>query len=211
MAKNFYAVKNGRVPGIYTSWNECRAQVIGCAGAVYKGFETRAEAESFMGIEVSAPQSSSDCGAPSPEEGCAIAYVDGSFRESAGRFSYGIVMFINGGAETLELHFSKGFTNPELLEMRNVSGEIMGAAEAMRQTKERGLKKVTIYHDYEGVAKWCQGLWKANKPWVQKYKAFYDEMSRYIRIDFVKVKGHSDNKYNDLADELAKKGLEDEI
>ncbi len=46
MAKSkFYVVWHGVTPGIYTSWDECKAQVYGCEGAIYKGFSTREEAE----------------------------------------------------------------------------------------------------------------------------------------------------------------------
>ena len=36
--KKYYAVKKGKSPGIYDSWNKCKAQVDGVPGAVYKGF-----------------------------------------------------------------------------------------------------------------------------------------------------------------------------
>ena len=45
---NFYAVKNGKNPGIYKTWDECRAQVEGFSGALYKGFTTRTEAERYL-------------------------------------------------------------------------------------------------------------------------------------------------------------------
>ena len=48
MAGKFYAVKKGKVPGIYTSWDACKSMVHGFPGAVYKGFATRAEAEQFL-------------------------------------------------------------------------------------------------------------------------------------------------------------------
>ena len=38
MAGKFYAVKKGKVPGIYTSWDACKSMVHGFPGAVYKGF-----------------------------------------------------------------------------------------------------------------------------------------------------------------------------
>ena len=38
-------------------------------------------------------------------------------------------------------------------------------------------------------------------------KAFFDEASKQIEIKFVKVAGHSNNKYNDMADRLAKDAL----
>ena len=44
--KNYYAVKQGKVPGIYRTWDACKAQVHGYPGAIYKGFE-RLEAVSY--------------------------------------------------------------------------------------------------------------------------------------------------------------------
>lgn len=41
----YYVVWSGAKPGIYDSWETCEAQVKGQAGAKYKGFATRAEAE----------------------------------------------------------------------------------------------------------------------------------------------------------------------
>ena len=43
--KNFYVVWNGITPGVYSAWNECKAQVDGYDGAIYKSFPTREEAE----------------------------------------------------------------------------------------------------------------------------------------------------------------------
>lgn len=225
MKKKYYAVKKGLTPGIYTDWDSCKIQVNGFPGAEYKGFTTEAEAISYMGdgwigdlqertdiqsFSTDPADVSYDPDIPSPDPGCAIAYVDGSFMESAGKVSYGIVMFITRDDGTRdELQLGKAFTNPELLEMRNVSGEIIGAAEAMKRARQMGLKEITIYHDYEGIAKWCLGEWKTNKPWVIKYKAFYDDISQYISVKYVKVKGHSNDRFNDMADELAKKAIED--
>jgi len=45
----YYAVQKGKKPGVYNSWDECKAQVTGFSGAVYKKFSTRAEAEAFAG------------------------------------------------------------------------------------------------------------------------------------------------------------------
>ena len=39
--KKFYAVQNGRVPGVYLTWDECKKQVDGYSGASYKSFPTR--------------------------------------------------------------------------------------------------------------------------------------------------------------------------
>lgn len=47
MAKKYYAVRKGRIPGIYTDWNSAKAQVDGVANE-YKGFQTREEAVAYL-------------------------------------------------------------------------------------------------------------------------------------------------------------------
>ena len=46
--KFYYAVQKGRHPGVYENWSDCQREVIGAAGAVFKKFKTRAEAEAFV-------------------------------------------------------------------------------------------------------------------------------------------------------------------
>ncbi len=137
----------------------------------------------------------------------ATAYVDGSFNVKTGQFGYGILFLTgellpDGGERIIEL--SKAFYDPELSEMRNVAGEIMGAAQAMKSARGAGINSITICHDYEGIAKWCTGEWKAKKKWTKKYKAFYDEISKDVDVTFRKVTAHSGDIYNDRADRLAK-------
>lgn len=49
MAKSkFFVVWEGKEPGIYRSWEECKRQIHGYAGALYKGFATEAEAREAM-------------------------------------------------------------------------------------------------------------------------------------------------------------------
>ncbi|OON85483.1 hypothetical protein BXO88_11815 [Oribacterium sp. C9] len=45
----YYAVQRGKNPGVYSNWNDCKAQVTGFSGAVYKKFSTLEEAEAFAG------------------------------------------------------------------------------------------------------------------------------------------------------------------
>lgn len=194
MAKKFYAVKKGITPGIYETWEACRLQIHGFSGAVYKGFDTEEEAQLFLNIDDKKAGS---------EDGETVAYVDGSYDINTKSFSYGIVLFHDGQ----ELHFSKKCDDRDLAEMRNVAGEIKGSEAAIRYCLERNISEITIYHDYEGIAKWCTGEWRARKPGTMAYADFYREASAKICIKFRKVKGHSGNKYNELADRLAKDAL----
>ncbi|WFC95519.1 ribonuclease H [Malassezia brasiliensis] len=47
----FYAVRVGRRPGVYETWEQCRAQVERYQGSRYKAFPTRAEAHAFVAGE----------------------------------------------------------------------------------------------------------------------------------------------------------------
>ena len=231
MASKFYAVKQGKIPGIYRSWADCSAQVQGFSGAIYKSFPTLEEAEAFMGnagasvnkarktavgnrvntansvsskeehIENNVPDMNDILKNPDKEE--AVAYVDGSYYHPTKEFSLGAVIAYKGE----EHHFSEKFADPELASMRNVAGEIKGAECAMQFAIDHGCSNLYIYHDYEGIARWCLGEWKANKEGTKAYKAFYENASQKVKIHFVKVKGHSNDTYNDLADELAKQAL----
>lgn len=44
----YYVVHKGRVPGIYTSWNDCKKQVDKFEGAIFKKFSNKSEAELFL-------------------------------------------------------------------------------------------------------------------------------------------------------------------
>ena len=72
---------------------------------------------------------------------------------------------------------------------------------------KNGINKVEIYHDYEGIGAWADRHWKANNPLTQGYRDFVAEARQTMEISFVKVKAHSGNKYNEIADKLAKEAL----
>ena len=195
MAKKFYAVKIGKTPGVYETWAECQNQINGFSGAVYKGFLTKEDAMAFVDGNNGRQETN--------EETQAVAYVDGSYDSATNAFSYGMVFFYNGQ----EMHFSKKIIDNSLAEMNNVAGEIKGAEAAMQYCLDNNITNVTIYHDYEGIAKWCNGDWKAKKAGTIAYANFYKEISSKVYVQFVKVKGHSGDYYNELADKLAKEAL----
>ena len=162
-----------------------------------------AEAESFMGGVTQATKPQEAVVPTKTSQNTAVAYVDGSYNIHTKEFSCGAVLFYHGEKK----QFSKKYNDKEMAEMRNVAGEIMGAVVVLRYCIEQKIPEIVIYHDYEGVAKWPQKIWKANKKGTQSYVQFFDKVKRHIKIDFVKVKGHSGDEYNDEADILAKKAL----
>lgn len=210
--KKYYAVRKGRVPGIYENWDACKKQVMGFSGASYKSFATREEAEAFMGSGIAVSKEDKEGTGQSIQQAggtgqtdaeTMTAYVDGSYNVKTREFSYGMVILFQGE----EKCFSGKVDSRDLAAMRNVAGEIKGAEAAMRYALSQGVKKLLIYHDYEGIAKWCTGEWKANKEGTKAYQEFYHSLAGKLTVEFVKVKGHSNDKYNDLADALAKREI----
>jgi ribonuclease HII/viroplasmin and RNaseH domain-containing protein len=199
--KKVYAVRKGRATGLFMTWDDCKAQVDGFAGAEYKSFADPAEAMEYLGLSEKPADT-----AEFPEG--VVAYVDGSYDAASGRFSCGVVIIetdSSGKSETTEL--KSAFDDAEAAAQRNVAGEIMGSKLAIDWCLSNGVKSVEIYHDYEGIGAWADKRWKANNPLTQGYRDYVAEARKSIEIKFVKVKGHSGNKYNDMADKLAKEAL----
>ena len=196
MAKKYYAVRKGKTTGIFESWDECRESVSGFSGAEYKGFLSVDDALAYLdGREKESIDRVRD--------DAAVAYVDGSYDAKTGLFSFGAVIFF----EDKETNMSRAFEDAELSLMRNVAGEIKGAVAAMEYCIQNGIKKLDLYYDYQGIESWCTGAWKTNKTGTVEYKRFYDSIKSELDVRFVKVKGHSGDKYNDKADSLAKSAL----
>ncbi len=51
--KKYYVVWSGNQPGVYDTWEDCKAQVHGVKGAVYKSFKTKDEADSAFSDDAS--------------------------------------------------------------------------------------------------------------------------------------------------------------
>ena len=133
----------------------------------------------------------------------AVAYVDGSYQHALGKFSCGVVLFLDGK----ELNLAEEYSDPDLVSMRNVAGEIKGAELAMAYCLTHDIPELAIYHDYQGIASWCTREWQAKKQGTIDYRNFYDLASAKVAIRFCKVKGHTGVTYNEKADQLAKQAL----
>ena len=222
MAKKYYTVKVGANTGIFETWEECKDSVDGYPGALYKSFKNISDAYAYLGFDgeqlsiftlesfnepspkAIPKQDTLDTDKPFSTDTKAVAYVDGSYNVETCVFGYGVVMFHNGE----EIHISDASDDKEMASMRNVAGEIYGSMAAMKYAVEHNIKNLSIYYDYMGIAKWCTGEWKTNKPGTIAYKKYYDKIKRKVNITFYKVKGHSGDKYNNLVDKLAKKACD---
>ena len=187
----YYAVRVGRNPGIYHTWDECKRETVGFKGASFKKFSTLEDAKAFINEKEEKKKESA-------EKDELLVYVDGSYRNKDKSHSYGVYMF----NDEEEYTYSKRFFKDS--EMRNVSGEIKGAMRAMEEAAKLGKKKIYLHYDYEGIRSWALGFWKTNKEGTINYKKFYDSIKDKLEVKFIKVEAHTGVEYNELVDKLAK-------
>jgi len=190
----YYAVKVGKTPGVYDSWDACSKEVVGFSGAIYKSFSTREEAIAFVtGNEVKTEEIFD----------IPTAYVDGSFNVLTNEYSFGALLFFNNEKKT----FKKKFSADEFSTYRNVAGEVRGASFIIFYAINHNIKELDLYYDYQGIESWYTGAWKANNELTKKYQEFGKEANSKIKVNFHKVKSHTGIKYNEEVDLLAKSAL----
>lgn len=211
--KKVYAVRKGKKTGLFYSWEECKASIDGVSGAVYKGFLTEEEAKEYLAGEEGfrkceeTGSEGKECSVLEkeiPKPGQIVAYVDGSFEVSLGRYAYGCVILTPDGEIIRE---SGSGNNPESAALRNVTGEMLGAMYAVQWCIRNGYQEVDIRYDYMGIEMWATGGWKAKNPLTQKYAEYMQRQAQKIKITFQKIAAHTGNKYNEEADQLAKAAL----
>lgn len=215
MAK-FYAVRKGLNTGIYTNWNEVEKNVKGFPGAEYKKFSTLKEACEFMESTASAEkikESAKEKAKTETEEEIIadlfkkyktdlIAFVDGSYNAEKNLAGSGVVI-LNQYGVLLKKSILHADASDDALAMRNVYGEIK-AAEYAATYATTPMQSITIFHDYEGIAKWVTDEWKAKKTETKTYQNVMKNCQKVVTVNFVKVPAHAGVYFNEVADKLAK-------
>lgn len=136
-----------------------------------------------------------------------VEYANG-FSNGATGTSFGIVVLENG---TITKLGSKSF-NDSLNNKLNVIGEIRGVLSALKYANKIGAKSVKICFDYIGVALWVGDFhgvrqWQSKQPMTKEYVKAFNQLTKDLKVEFVKVPAHSNVKYNELADKLAKEAF----
>lgn len=188
----YYAVLINDEKKIFTDWLECKDFIKGKKGVQFKSFSTLEEAHCFLDQKEQTINSTGPC-----------AYIDGSYDRATEAYSFGGVLII----DQQQFQFKKKYEKDEFSSSRNVAGEIKGAGYLIQYAINHGIKELDIYYDYAGIEKWFTGEWKANSLIARKYVSFKEQIKNQIIIHFHKVKSHTNNQYNDLADQLAKEAL----
>ncbi|MBU0673432.1 MAG: ribonuclease HI [Proteobacteria bacterium] len=212
---HWYGVAKGRTPGIYSNWPETQAQVKGFAGAVFKGFVDRGEAEAWLknpvlkrrapGLNGTGNDQSPPVPAIEPHPDEITIYTDGGSINNPGPGGYGVVMIYDGVRRELTGGFRRT-TNNRM--------ELMGCIAALRELPVRN-RRISLFSDssyvVNGVTKgWARGWqrrgWRKADGQPALNADLWAELLELIAqldIGFNWVRGHSGNPLNERCDELA--------
>ncbi|MFT3844788.1 MAG: ribonuclease H family protein [Lacibacter sp.] len=179
MSKNqpkYYVVWKGKEPGIYTSWNDCKQQVEGFAGAAYKSFPTMMEAELaykehfakhiYKKDKEVAAKDLSVVGNPIHES----IVVDAAWNSVGKDMEYKGILY----KTNTRIFHSGPYANGT-----NNIGEFLAIVHALGYCKKHGLDKMPIYSDSRNAIGWVKAKkCKTNLEDSAKTKHIFDLIQR---------------------------------
>lgn len=237
MPAKFYVVWIGRAPGVYTDWPSCQAQVSGVAGARYKSFKTRAEADAaYAGGPNSAAATqggSKSAGRSKPSGGRGLKthtqddiqamdapvtiFTDGGCEPNPGEAASGLAVYRDGVLAELwyGLYQPRGTNN---------TAELNALHQALRMAEralDGGAAAVVVCSDstyaIQCITRWAFGWarqgWRKkdgeikNLALIQTMFALYSRVRD--RVQVLHVNGHAGVEGNELADRMSIHGIEE--
>jgi len=230
MAIKFYVVWQGRQTGIFTDWNTCKKHVDQFAGAKYKSFKTRAEAEAaFHGK----PATGATQKTPHAKKASANTvktytateisampidtkiFTDGACVPNPGKAGTGIALYRNNIIDELwyGLYNANGTNN---------TAELNGLHQALilAQKEIDNAKTIAIFCDSkysiqcitQWAVNWEKKGWKKNGGEIKNLDLIKEIFSLYQslkdKIKILHVNGHVGVEGNELADRMSMVAIE---
>lgn len=134
-------------------------------------------------------------------------YVDGTYRNNQQAGGY---VVLQDDKPTLARRII--IENEKFSKHNNVTGELYATLFAILDVincykdSDIVLNSITVFHDYNGISKFANGEWMPNTTLTKRYAIMIHSMREAFKdldIRFSKVKAHSGDFWNTIADELA--------
>eukprot|EP00924_Labyrinthula_sp_SR-Ha-C_P010943 snap_masked-scaffold_33-processed-gene-0.39-mRNA-1 protein AED:0.39 eAED:0.39 QI:0/-1/0/1/-1/1/1/0/246 len=234
--KSYYAVAKGRIPGIYFSWDHCKQQVDKFPGAKYKKFSDLTSANNFIELSSSSQPLSLKRKLPKSNKSSNIKtgrkvenysytfYTDGSCLKNRGTqyiiqpAGWGFVL-LDSYRNVLSEQFGKVLVHGDLETTfgakvtSNNTGELLAIGKSLQHVLQSttfdSAESILFKSDSKYAMKAVLGEQNGvkNRELIDHVRSLLSKVTeKNIKVDFDFVKGHSFDKFNDMADELAKKG-----
>jgi ribonuclease HI len=227
VAQKFYVVWAGRQTGVFTDWDTARSQVDKFAGARFKSFPTRAEAErafkagqpaSVRG-RASAKQSAARVPASADAATFAVQiYCDGACEPNPGNAGSGLAVYRGGSA--VQLWY--GLYNPS---GTNNTAELHALHQALLFAEEAILAGETVQvlsdstYSINCITAWAVGWekkrWRKAGGEIRNLEIIQAAFSLYNRlkprIQLTHVSAHIGTEGNELADRMAMLAVESKV
>lgn len=140
------------------------------------------------------------------------AYTDGACSGNPGPGGWaGVILFPEGNQEIVGSEINT--TNNRM--------ELRGVVEILKLALDLGYERIAVYTDSayvvnaikkEWLKKWRHNGWKTIGMQDVKNRDLWEKlhelMKQFSSADVIKVKGHSDNEWNNRCDKLARKEVE---
>ena len=148
--QKYYVVWQGHTPGIYSSWEQCHAQVKNYPNAIYKSFNTKEEAEeAYFG------------GVPSPAKRFAITpKVPKTLKQGFVTNSISVDAACSGNPGVMEYRGVWTDDKTEIFHLgpfkqgTNNIGEFLAIVHALALLSKKGDDKTLIYSDSKTAISW---------------------------------------------------------
>lgn len=212
----FYAVKVGRITGIYYNWDDCKKQVEGYPGAVYKSFTDEKSAKDFLAGKITAAPVQTMPKTDAVDADVTV-YTDGGSRNT-GNVKGGQVKVTDKAAWAYLIKYQNHEVKGSAGEYgaTNNKMEITALIEAMKKLRALHLNDADILFVLDSKyvldainQKWIYGWAKrgfTRKEGELKNKELWQEVYRLLpqfkNAQFTWTKGHADNSGNVFVDGL---------
>jgi ribonuclease HI len=135
----------------------------------------------------------------------ACLYVDGSYNIKNNKIGYGGVLIDSERRGSKAWKFSNWEYDEEGTNfLKNIYGELRATIMGLELVSSKGYEEVNLYYDYLGIEKYGNMEWSTDLEFISLYTNRMRQLKSKIRINFIKVTSHTGNKYNELADKIAK-------
>ncbi|KAI5294454.1 hypothetical protein KEM52_003989 [Ascosphaera acerosa] len=234
----YYVVKSGFVPGIYYSWSDCQAQVLGHDDPLFRAFGSLGEADAYM--RAPNPKSSSTAGPQTAYYAVQQGRVPGVYsrwseaRDQVLDYPEPIYRkFSNLGEAEDFVRMNEDYSSDSRTGKENIAEPLPGSRQTSARAELAAIARalevarrdfnVAIFSDSRYAvncltnwyASWQRNQWKTsdgrpveNKDVIQSILQKVEEREKlHASTRFEWVRGHNRDKWNDMADKLANDGV----